>query len=137
MIEATNNPSLKSRIIRSSTIPVHNPLMPSGSRPKEYKNWDETKLQNAIQDVYEGQAVQRVALNYGIPKSTLHDKISGRVTIGHRSGPTPYLSSEEEDELLSFLNGCSLIGYAHARKQTVALVQSEGSATKRSLPQDL
>ena len=74
--------------------------MPSGSRPKEYKNWDETKLQNAIQDVYEGQAGQRVALNYGIPKSTLHDKISGRVTIGGRSGPIPYLSSEEEDELV-------------------------------------
>ena len=125
MIEATNNPSLKSRIIRSSTIPVHNPLMSSGSRPKGYKSWDETKLQNAIQDVYEGQAVRRVALNYGIPKSTLHDKISGRVTIGGRSGPTPYLSSEEEDELVSFLNGCSLIGYAHtqAKKQTVALGQ--------------
>ena len=96
---------MKSRIIRSSTVPVHNPLMPSGSRPKEYKNWDETKLQNAIQDVYESQAIQRVALNYGTPKSTLNYKISGRVTIGGRSGPTPYLSSEEEHELMYFLNG--------------------------------
>ena len=78
---------------------------------------------HAIQDVYEGQAVRRVALNYGIPKSTLRDKISGRVTIGSRSGPTPYLSSEEEDELVSFLNGCSLIVYAYTKKQTVALVQ--------------
>ena len=121
MIEATNNPSLKSKIIRSTTIPVHNPLMPSGSRPKEYENWDETKLQNAIQDVCEGQAVRRVALNYGIPKSTLHDKISGRVTVGGRSGSTPYLSSEEEYELVSFLNGCLLIGYAHTKKQNCSI----------------
>ena len=123
MIEATSNPSLKSRIIRSSTISVHNPVMSSGSKPKEYKNWNKAKLQNAIQDVYESQAVRRVALNYGIPKRTLHDKISQRVTIGGRIGPTPYLSSEEEDELVSFFNGCSLIGYAHTKKQTVALVQ--------------
>ena len=57
MIEATSNPSLKSRIIRSSTISVYNPVMSSGSKPKECKNWDKAKLQNAIQDVYESQAV--------------------------------------------------------------------------------
>ena len=57
------------------------------------------------------------------PPSMTRSVDSGRVTIGGRSGPTPYLSSEEEDELLSFLNGYSLIGHAHTKKQTVALVQ--------------
>ena len=45
------------------------------------------------------------------------------MTVGDRSRPTPYLSSEEEDEMVSFLNGCLLIGYAHTKKQIVALVQ--------------
>ena len=97
--------------------------MPLSSRPKEYKRWDETQLQKACQDVHEGQAVRRVALNYGIPKSTLHDKISGKVTIGAKSGPAPYLDPEEEDELVSFLNGCSSMGYARTKKQTITLVQ--------------
>ena len=102
MIEVATDSSLKSRIIRSSAICVHNPLMPSSSRPKEYKKWDETQLQKACQDVFEGQAVRKVALNYGISKSTLHDKISGRATIGAKSGPASYLSPDEEDELVSF-----------------------------------
>ena len=120
MIEVAKDSSLKSRIIRSSAICVHNPLMPS--RPKEYKKWDEMQLQKACQDAFEGQAIRR-ALNYGIPKSTLHDKISGRATIGAKSGPAPYLSPDEEDELVSFLSGCSLMGYARTKKQTIALVQ--------------
>ena len=60
-------------------------------------------------------------MNYGIPKSTFHDKISGRVTLGAKSGPIPYLSPEEEDELASFLNSCALIGYARTKKETLAL----------------
>ena len=100
---------------------VQNPLMPS--RPREYKKWNDTQLQKACQDVYKGQAVRRVALNYGIPKSTLHDRISGKVTLGAKSGPPSYLSAEEEDELVSFLNGCSSIGYARSKKQTITLVQ--------------
>ena len=73
--------------------------------------------------MYEGQAVRRVALNYGIPKSTLHDRISGKVTPGAKSGPPAYLSPEEEDELVSFLNDCSSMCYARSKKQTIALVQ--------------
>ena len=108
-----NDPPLKSRIVRSSAISctIQNPLMPS--RPKR---WDDTQLQKACQDVYKGQAVRRVALNYGIPKSTLHDRISGKVTPGAKSGPPAYLSAEEEDELVPFLNGCSSIGYARSKK---------------------
>ena len=50
------NPPLKSRIVRLSAIcTIQNPLMPL--RPREYKKWDETQLQKACQDVYEGQAV--------------------------------------------------------------------------------
>ena len=118
-----NNPPLKSRIVRSSAISctIQNPLMLS--RPREYRKWDDTQLQKACQDVYKGQAVRRVALNYGIPKSTLHDRISGKVTPGAKSGLPAYLSAEEEDELVSFLNGCSSIGYARSKKQTIALVQ--------------
>lgn len=59
-----------------------------------------------------------------MPKSTLGDRISGRVTHGTLSGPSRYLSREEEDELVRFLLGCVSVGYAKSRKEVLALVQS-------------
>ena len=51
---------------------------------------------------------------------------------GARSGSQPYLSIEEE-ELTNFLLETAKIGYAHIRKQVLALVQqmvnSKGIAT--------
>ena len=60
---------------------------------------------------------------YQVPKSTLHDKVTGKVIFGAKSGPSPYLFSEEEEELLNFLLKCSDIGYCHSRKQVIAIVQ--------------
>ena len=59
--------------------------------------------------------------------------MSGKVMHGARSGPQPYLSMEEEEELTNFLLETAKIGYAHTRKQVLALVQqmvnSKGIAT--------
>ena len=112
MIEATGNPSFKSRIMRSS-ISLHHPLMSSGSRPK---NGMKQSYRMHFRMSIKVKQSEVVAVNYGIPNSTLHDKISGRVTTEGRSGLTPYLSLEEEDELVFFLNGCASIGYAHTKK---------------------
>ena len=38
-----------------------------------------------------------------VPKSTLHDRISGNVTHGDKPGPDQLLSSAEEEELSNFL----------------------------------
>ena len=59
---------------------------------------------------------------YGIPRSTLHDHVSGRVTHS-KPGPEPYLSLEEEEELANFLLKCARIGYPKTRQQVLALVQ--------------
>ena len=45
------------------------------------------------------------------------------MTPGAKSGPPAYLSPEEENELVSCLNGCSSMGYARSKKQTILLVQ--------------
>ena len=80
MIEVAKDSSLKSRIIRSSAICVHNPLMPS--RPKEYKKWDEMQLQKVCQDV-------RYSSN-----ATSHSRAScSRVTGFSRSSVEAYNTS--------------------------------------------
>ena len=48
---------------------------------------------------------------------------SGKIAFGARSGPDPYLSSEEEEELARFLLQTAAIGYPHTKRQVLALVQ--------------
>ncbi len=59
-----------------------------------------------------------------MPRTTIKDRLSGRVTHGSAPGAKPYLSREEEKELVDFLVTCSKIGYAKSRKEVLALVGS-------------
>ena len=68
-------------------------------------------------------SVRRAAEEYDVPRSTLGDRVSGRILPCPVSGRKPYLSREEEDELVSFLVGCAEIGFSRGRKEVIALVQ--------------
>lgn len=92
-------------------------------RPTKYKDWAEDQLQRAISEVQSGKSVRCAAELYNVPKSTLQDRVSGRVAFGARSGPESYLSANEEEELVSFIENCSDIGYSRSKKQIIALVQ--------------
>ena len=61
---------------------------------------------------------------YHVPKSTLQDRLSGRVGFGTKSGPQKYFSDLEEEELVSFLIGSASIGFARTRKQVLGIVQN-------------
>ena len=78
---------------------------------------------NAVAAVEEGESIRHAALLYNVPKSTLSDRISGRVVHGKKSGPQPYLTLAEEEELASFLIGCASIGHPRTRKDVLCLVQ--------------
>ena len=71
-----------------------------------------------------GMSLREAAAQYGVPKSKLGDRISGRVLLGAVSGPLPYLSSEEEDELVKFLLCSAAIGYPKSRKEVLSIVQN-------------
>ena len=60
---------------------------------------------------------------YDISLSTLHDHISGKVRFGAKSGPTPYLTMPEEEELVSFLFRAAKIGCPHTKKKVLYIVQ--------------
>ena len=94
------------------------------NRPKEYKCWNEDNMSRAVAAVVKcGISVRKAALMYGIPKSTLGDRISGRVLEGSKSGPLKYLSELEETELISFIIGCAEVGYPKTVKDILVLVQ--------------
>ena len=69
----------------------------------------------------EGISIKRAVEVYQIPRSTLHDHLTGKVEHGALPGPRRYLSIEVE--MVSFLICSSQIGYLHTRHQVMGLVQ--------------
>ena len=67
--------------------------------------------------------INQASRNFGVPRTTLTDRISGRVEHGAKSGPTPYLTEEEDQELAGFLKQASRIGYGKTKKEVLAIVQ--------------
>ena len=68
--------------------------------------------------------VNRAALDFGVPKTTLKDRLAGRVIHGTNIGPKPYLTQEEEGELVSYLVKCSKMGYGKTRSEVLKIVEA-------------
>ena len=121
MLRSSDVP-LKDRVLKSSNLSV--PLVSLSRRPDTYKHWTDVQIDKALDAVRKKSfTVRRAAEEFGVPKSTLHDRISGRVQVGGHSGPSKYLSDEEEDELEEFLVGAAAVEYARSRQQVIQLVQ--------------
>ena len=93
-------------------------------RPCSYRSWSDDGLEQACNAVHKGMSVRRAAEEYAIPRSTLHDHVSGRVTSGSKSGPKAYLTTAEEDELVNFLKGMMSVGYSRTVKEVIEIVQA-------------
>ena len=114
-------PPLRERVFRShSSIQLSVSTGPRG----QYKAWTELQMSRAFSAVVsEGMSVRKAASEYNVPKSSLADRVSGRVMPGTKSGPPMYLTVSEETELVQFLTRCAGIGYGKSRKEVIALVQ--------------
>ena len=89
-------------------------------RSQTRKNWDKSSMERAVQAVRSGASIRRAAVDYGVPKSTLGDRASGRVLDGATS---KYLSDKEEQEIQKFILASASIGYPKTRQDILALVQ--------------
>ena len=120
---ACQYPPLKDRIARARpTTQLSSSESSSSGRSGKYIAWDDLNMEIAITLCEDGTSVRHAAKLCGVPKSTLYDRVSGKVQHRTRSGPNPYLTVEEE-ELASFLCKCVKIGYPHTQKQVLSLVQ--------------
>ena len=89
------------------------------------KKWSPKAMEDAMVAVKNKQMTVFWATKiYNVPKSTLHDRISGKVRHGDKLGPKPYLSSTEEKELADFLMDVAKVGYGRTRKQVRAIAGS-------------
>ena len=90
---------------------------------KKRKQWTDEAMQAAVDAVREGHMpVLRASHLYNIPKTTLYDRISGKVLHGSKLGPKPYFSPTEEREMASFLVDVAKAGYGKTRKEVRHIV---------------
>ena len=71
-----------------------------------------------------GMSVRKAALYYNVPKSTVGDRVSGRIQHGSVSRPPKYLTNEEEQELMRLLIRCASIGFPKTRCEVLSLIQN-------------
>ncbi len=80
-------------------------------------------MEEALRAVSNNDLSLRQAANqFNVPKSTLHDRISGRVKPGAVPGAPRYLNEEEEEEVVWWLEGCAEIGYAKTVREVRGVV---------------
>ena len=87
-------------------------------------------MEAALKAAQDGIGVNKAAELHGIPKSTLKDRVSGRVAHGSKSGPKSYLTSQEETQLADYLLDVSEAGYGKTRKAMVEGIAKEKGVMK-------
>ena len=80
-------------------------------------------MEKAYEAALTGTSVRKAAEECGVPRSTLHEKVTGKVALQVKGGAKNYLTDEEEASLVDFLIGCASIGYAKSRKDVLAIAQ--------------
>ena len=73
-----------------------------GGRGK-YHNYRTINLDRAITAVEGRESYRRAAGMYGVSCSTIHDHFTAKYS-DMKAGPKPYLTTEDEEELVSFLD---------------------------------
>ena len=94
------------------------------NRPRKLRQWSETSLNKALELVALGKmGVNRAALECNVPPTTLKDRIAGRVAPGSKMGQKPYLTDDEEKELVKFVTDCAKMGYRKTRQDVMQIVE--------------
>lgn len=104
-------------------MPSRNHLDKIGRKKK--KKWTEEAMERALSEVRSGRCtVRQAAKEFGVPKSSLGDRVSGRVTPGSRSGPAQLITSDDEDLLVEFSLYMSKHGFPLTKQQLVSFASS-------------
>ena len=73
------------------------------------KQWTEVSMLSAMKVVKDGKMVSTATESFGVPITTLHDRVTGRIT--NKPGADPYLTTEDVELLSNY-------GYALDRSTT-------------------
>ncbi|KAF6216317.1 hypothetical protein GE061_000658 [Apolygus lucorum] len=82
-------------------------------------------LQKALQLIKDGQiSISEAARSFGIAKSTLHTKLTGKRPLVTKMGPATYLTAEEENEIKSWILNKAKLGFPLCREDVKDSIQN-------------
>ena len=98
---------------------------PITNRSSKRKQWSDQQMRDAMEAASSGTAsVNKAADMYGVPRSTLKDRLSGHVVHGVKPGPRSYLRESEERELAEHLKDVAEIGLGITRGEVLRIAES-------------
>ncbi|XP_055708676.1 uncharacterized protein LOC129804917 [Phlebotomus papatasi] len=83
--------------------------MPKGTKEKTHKDKPYSKegLRNALQCVRDGSTIAYASKTFNVPRTTLHNKLTGKYPEECPNGRPTILSKEQEKELVKWILGCA------------------------------
>ena len=83
------------------------------------------KFKHALDDVSQlGLSVREAASKWGVPKSTLHDRLSGRIEVHRRAGPPTVLTKAEETRIADWLIDMAHRGFGCSKDDLLDTVKN-------------
>lgn len=104
------------------------------SRNYQRFRYTEEQLKQALSDIRNGLSLNEAHRVYGIPKSTLHNKIKNKVPEGRKMGSATYLSQEEENRVREWILNNAKVGFPLHPNDVKDSVQKVLKACKRPNP---
>lgn len=101
---------------------------------KAATKYSNEQLMRALQAVKEGSSQFSAAKKYGVPRSTLFNKVSGKSVIGKKSGPGTVLSAKEEDVIEKWVLCLAERGFPVVKRQLLHSIQLYLIANERKNP---
>ena len=99
--------------------------MPPKTNKKHYTQED---LDNAIEELKAGASSRAVSQKYHIPKTTLLDRIHGKVEQVAKKGPRTFLTPAEEEVIVAFV--------ANAQKRALPVTNNTITSLVATMPAD-
>ena len=90
---------------------------------REHRDWTGNEVEEAVNACHRGMSIHHAAEFYGIPKSTIFDKLNGQTPMGRKKGPPTKLSPEPENRIEKWIIHMARIGCGQTRTDILDKVE--------------
>ena len=90
---------------------------------REHRDWTGNEAEEAVNACQRGMSIHCAAKFYGIPKSTICDKLNGQTPMARKKGPPTKLSTELENCIEQWIKHMARIGYGQTRTDVLDKVE--------------
>ena len=99
-------------------------ITPNNQLSRKRKLWTDVQMTSALEEYKKGKmTIGKIAKKFNVPKTTLHDRISGRVYNMELSMDQIQIHIYEEEALVEHLISAAKQGYGKTRKQVNMTVE--------------